>query len=278
MYSYFVKTTKNSETVSEKYIRVNNFGYNEDISGMDVNRERGRVDYQLIYVKDGELTVTENGKDAVLGSGSVCLYRPNEPQIYRVKEKPTTFFWIHFSGSAMGDMLSFFKNRAYYVDVFADFERYCRSAQNKIQLEEKYADLYYEGELIALIALIAERVTGGDEKYNDLRKIRPALSFMRASNGSRLSNKELSKLCGLSKYYFMRIFKRATGVSPQQYAVNLTVEKACYLLTSTSYNVSEISVLCGIDDGLYFSRLFKKKVGVSPTEYRNTTRYNGEER
>ena len=111
MYSYFARSDKNSEAVSEKFLFVNNFGYNEDSLEMNVKRERGRVDYQLIYVKSGALEITEGKEKVILSSGGVCPFRPNEPQIYRISKKPTTFFWIHFSGRECESLLGFFKER-----------------------------------------------------------------------------------------------------------------------------------------------------------------------
>ena len=270
MYSYCAKITKNSEAVSDKYISVNNFGYNEDMINMDVRRAHGRVDFQLIYVKSGEITLHEKGKDVLLTDGSVCLFRPKEAQLYSIYIVPTTFFWIHFSGSEAEQMLSFFDKRSYHVGFFPEFERYCHGFSHEFQADRKYNDLLCEGELIALIARIAERIGHGEKKNADFSKIRPALAIMQSESCTRRSNEELAEFCGLSKFYFMKLFKNIIGISPQQYYMSLVIDKSCYLLMNTLYNVSEISVICGIEDSLYFSRVFKKHMGLSPSKYRKT--------
>ena len=73
---------------------------------------------------------------------------------------------------------------------------------------------------------------------------------------------------GLDRSYLHRIFKAATGASPQEYLLDLRIRKACDLLQRTDLSVSIISRSVGYEDTLYFSRLFKKKKGVSPTGYR----------
>ena len=118
---YYIKTSKDSEASSDKYIHVNNFGYSEDVTDMRVRRERGRVDYQLIYVKSGSLTITENEGDSIVPAGSVCLYRPGEAQIYGSYNGAVEFCWIHFSGSGVEEMLSFFEERCYTVGQFPEF-------------------------------------------------------------------------------------------------------------------------------------------------------------
>ena len=273
MRTYYLRTSTNSEAVSDNFIYVNNLGYIEDAVDMNVRRERGRVDYQLIYVKSGEIIIEDDNKKHILTSGTICLFRPNEPQIYSVKKTLTTYFWIHFSGTEVENMLTFFKEKSYLIGQFPEIERFCHGYSTEFQSEQKYIDLLYEGELITVIARIAERINADKKQQNDLSKIRPALEAIRSTSGLGISNAELANLCCLSKYYFMKLFKKITGVSPQQYYVEQVIEKSCYLLLTTSYNVREISDLCGINDSLYFSRLFKKHTGFSPVAYRKNFSY-----
>ena len=91
---------------------------------------------------------------------------------------------------------------------------------------------------------------------------------MKSESHIRRSNEELAKLCGISKFYFMKLFKKTLGVSPQEYYAELIIDKSSNLLIDTDYSISEISKLCGIEDALYFSRMFKKHMGISPLAYR----------
>ena len=84
------------------------------------------------------------------------------------------------------------------------------------------------------------------------------------------SNEELAKICNMSKYYFIKVFKENVGVTPQRYHTSLIVTKSKQLLENTDYNVSQIAELMGFEDTMYFSRLFKKSVGMSPTDYRKS--------
>jgi transcriptional regulator GlxA family with amidase domain len=68
---------------------------------------------------------------------------------------------------------------------------------------------------------------------------------------------------------FRKAFKRMTGQSPNQYHLNVRLNRAKKLLTSTVLNINEISNHTGFESVYYFSKLFKKKNGVSPRSYRN---------
>ena len=269
MHSFFYKKVENSDFSADRYIHINNFGYYEDITKMQVRREEGRLDYQLIYVKEGELLLGRNGEEGCLKEGSICLFRPKEAQLYSVVNTQTTYYWIHFSGKEAEAMLAFFKKRAYAVGDLPAFEYYCKGTAEELYMDAAFAELLYEGRLIALIARIAERIHTDKTKVRSHSMLRPALSAIQASGGKKLTNEALARLCGLSKSYFMKVFRDTMGLSPQQYWATLAVSKARYLLVNSTYSIGEISHLCDIEDSLYFSRLFKKHTGLSPKEYRN---------
>jgi transcriptional regulator GlxA family with amidase domain len=70
---------------------------------------------------------------------------------------------------------------------------------------------------------------------------------------------------------FRKAFKRITGESPNQYHLNLRLERAKSLLTTTVLNINEIAYQTGFESAFYFSKLFKKKNGVSPNAFRKKT-------
>lgn len=263
------KSDRNTETVSDKYICVNNYGYYEDITTVSVNRERGRVDYQLIYIKCGELIFGKTGEETVLSKGTVRLFRPGEPQQYKSGSIPVSYFWIHFSGCEAERILSFFKEKQYCIGELPAFEHYCRNCAYEGNVEREFSELLNEGRLITLLAKLGEKIAGGGTNDREIKKIRPALDAMHTEALIRYTNEELSQLCALSKDHFLKLFKKTMRVTPHQYYTSLVVNKGRYLLENTSYSIGEIAALCGIDDSLYFSRLFKKHTGLSPREYRN---------
>lgn len=268
MYSYFGKTKISTDFASEKYINVNNFGHIEKAKNLNICREHGRKDFQLIFVSSGKFVIKEKSAETIAKSGDICIFRPGESQKYGVANEETTYHWIHFSGKSAEEMLSFFKKRVYTVGEFPEFENYCRMIINEFELDSMYSNLYLEGKFITLISRIAKRILKSEKENKSLTKIRPALEIMKSECHQRRSNDELAKMCGVSKNCFMKLFKETTGISPQQYYQNQIIDKSIYFLTNTSYNIAEIANLCGIEDAFYFSRMFKKHTGFSPSDYR----------
>ena len=268
MYFYSGKSSGGKYTETDSFIFVNDFGYCQDYSKMFTYRENGRLDYQLIYVKHGTMTLYEQNQKHKLTSGDVCLFRPNEPQIYSIDGENTTHYWILFTGNQVERMLSFFKNRSYHIGAFPEFEHFCKSLWSGFQDEQESAELLLDGMLITIIARISQFVNQGTSKNAELSKLRPAIEIMKSECHIRRSNEELASLCGLSKFYFIKFFKKHTGLTPQEYYSKLIIDKSSNMLLNTNYSVNEIAKLCGIEDALYFSKKFKKYMGISPRAYR----------
>jgi AraC-like DNA-binding protein len=82
---------------------------------------------------------------------------------------------------------------------------------------------------------------------------------------------QFAKVVGLSKYYLERVFKKATGLSPYQYVMQLRVERAKFLLASTPRPIIDISMELGFFDQSHFTNAFKHFTGTSPLAYRVAT-------
>ena len=161
----------------------------------------------LIYVKSGELTVGKAAEACRLHDGSICLFRPYEPQIYSVNGVKTSYYWIHFSGREAEAMLSFFKKRSYHIGMLPEFEYYCHGPLEELNAAPEFAERLCEGRLIALIAKIAQKIHTDTATEKSMAMIRPALAAIHSDGGSQLTNEELSRLCNLSKssvYVYLR--------------------------------------------------------------------------
>ncbi|MFI2617297.1 helix-turn-helix domain-containing protein [Streptomyces sp. NPDC018584] len=80
---------------------------------------------------------------------------------------------------------------------------------------------------------------------------------------------DLARSAMVSKFYFLRVFSRVTGVTPGRFLSAVRLQEAKRLLRSTSLNVADISARVGYSSTGTFSRRFSESVGVSPTKYRH---------
>lgn len=88
---------------------------------------------------------------------------------------------------------------------------------------------------------------------------------------SQLTLKKIASCFHISASYLSTLFKKAYGLSPNEYLMNKRITKARDLLTAfPPISIKQISVMVGYTDPYYFSRIFKMITGISPTEYRDS--------
>lgn len=72
----------------------------------------------------------------------------------------------------------------------------------------------------------------------------------------------------MSQYYFSRLFKQSTGVSPYQYVMQLRIERAKYLLQTTSLPIAAIAQQVGFTNQNQLTIQFRKFAQTTPSNYR----------
>lgn len=85
---------------------------------------------------------------------------------------------------------------------------------------------------------------------------------------SNISIDNISQYCHLSPRTFLRRFKKATGINPKQYLIQLKIEKAKQLMEVEKNSIEMIGVKLGYSDSSNFIKLFKKVAGMTPAEFR----------
>ena len=96
-----------------------------------------------------------------------------------------------------------------------------------------------------------------------------ALEFLNNNFCSEHSLDEVAKHAGMSKYHFLREFKRYTGHTPIKYSHILRCEYAKRLLRSSDASIGDIAAKCGYENQSYFSKTFKAYTGLLPREFRS---------
>jgi AraC family transcriptional regulator len=87
--------------------------------------------------------------------------------------------------------------------------------------------------------------------------------------GNEISIESLAKLLKMSKFYFLKEFKKAKGITPYQYILQTKLERSRNLLENTAKNIAEISYDLGFSDQSHFTNLFKKYFGISPKKFKS---------
>ena len=243
---------------------------------LPTQRPRGRVDYQLLYVASGKAHFFLGGKDTVVPSGSMVLYRPHEPQkyIYYVEDHPEVF-WVHFTGGDVKNILDY-----YHFPAAENVIKTGNSPEFKRIFTEMIQELQlcrpkYEEVLTSLLNHLFILVSRNLEENRDITNtvhddIVRAVHYFNQNYSREIVIEKYAGEHNFRTDWFTRAFKQYTGMTPMQYILSLRMTNAQYLLEQTHNNVTEIASIVGYDNPLYFSRLFKKHFGLSPAQYRKS--------
>ncbi len=76
----------------------------------------------------------------------------------------------------------------------------------------------------------------------------------------------------ISRFYFCKLFKKATGMTLTEYIARVRVERAKSLLRDPSQRISEVVFAAGFGSIPQFNSVFKRHVGMAPSHYRASLR------
>ncbi|MBR2895893.1 MAG: AraC family transcriptional regulator [Oscillospiraceae bacterium] len=242
---------------------------------LPTRRPRGRLDYQLLYVASGKTHFMIRGKDCEVTAGHMVLYLPQQEQdyVYYGEDKPEVY-WVHFTGSDVKNIL-----RSYHLPMEENifgcgvsptyvhlFQEMIRELQTKkVGFQELLTMYLRQIFLLVQRSRLEERSTVSTYMQEEMEEAR---RYFDEHYNEDIRVEEFAMSRSMSVSWFLRNFKRVTGMSPMHYILTKRINNAVNLLETTDYNIAEISAIVGYENSMYFSRLFKKQNGVSPTEYR----------
>ena len=266
---------------------------------------RKLLDYDIIFVTEGEMIVKTKTSEYVAGKNQVHIMQPNFYHTRYFKENTfCNYYNIH---------LDFFHTP--YDENFSVFDTYIKEIRGKEYVKSAklkrratfenimVADLFnvYEPDVLSSIfeeLFTAFKDTSCSYKILNLKQICYKLivhllkecernglqlfeykknlhidfvddfvELVHKNFNKKIDLNEVAKNYGLSKNHFCKIFKKQYNVSPHTFLISVRIDEAKKLLKSGKYMINEIAEKVGYDDVAYFSRIFKLKEGLSPLQY-----------
>lgn len=96
---------------------------------------------------------------------------------------------------------------------------------------------------------------------------RTVRDYCLAHLADKISLDDLARLCGLSRFQFLRRFTHSTGLTPHAWLVRLRLERACAALAGARLSVAEVAADVGFYDQSHFNRAFRAAYGAPPSAY-----------
>lgn len=121
-----------------------------------------------------------------------------------------------------------------------------------------------QGLLEALLYLHQPEAQRGKESP----RIAKAKEYLAADLGAKADLQQLAAELELSPYYFIRLFKRHTGLSPHAWRLQKRLNRAKQLILQ-GQTLSDVALTLGFTDQSHFSHSFYRSVGATPGCYQN---------
>lgn len=220
--------------------------------------------YELIFYEKGETTVTFMGKRYHMTPQSV-LYLPKgvPDNIYTLSvEEDFSLYNVYFDSedslpkepvlfSGENAVLKGLYEKIFRTWIGKQSRYYYKSMQLTYQILEqllKNRNRYVPDKRLFLLDGIEDYMA---KHYCDMK----------------FDYAEMVKITGLSYSYFKKLFIDKYGCPPVKYITRLKINRACELLQTGKFPITEVAKLCGFDNVYYFSNVFKKQVGIAPRFY-----------
>lgn len=257
-------------------------GYFE--AGEDYFTERdNKPMYLLIYTTAGDGVVRSGGRFRHLGAGDAVLLNCRNAHDYRtVSATPWCFHWVHFDASSLGGYAKALCDELTVVEIDEKMKlvklfeeiRKLPDEVNTVKKNAKTVSLLSQMMLIMVNSRFPSAEEESDSVYTH-DAVGRACAYIEEHLTESISIEALADLVHLSKFYFIRLFKKHMGISPYHYVQVSRINRAKELLCSTDFRIGQISDMTGFCNAARFTKLFQDMVGTTPTKFRrNSFKFN----
>lgn len=238
-----------------------------------------RTSSVLHVIQKGKGTLEINKKVYELKAGDAFFLPPGVEAWYEADwEEPWCYMWVGFIGinaeeyaSSAGFSL---KNPVRKVNCVENVWAYISQMLEAHQLT--YANELRRNAFLRLVLaeLIGDyqqtaRRANTVHHYSGALYAKHAMEYITYHYNERLKINELADYIGVNRSYLASSFKKTFGCSPQEFLVNLRMEKAKVLLKKQDMSISAVANAVGYTDQLAFSKVFKQHFGMSPSTYKD---------
>lgn len=246
------------------------------------NWDMGRVlnEYQIIYIPMGSgVFESANCPQRQIKEGTIILLFPGEWHRFKPNlETGWDEFWVGFRGAVIENIVQqHFLSKKDAVQEIGLSEKVIQLFTDIIDITKEERTGYQplvSGIVMHLLgeiySLARQRLYTGEEMTESI--INKARIILRTNIEQDINIENVANELCVSYAWFRKAFKAYTGIAPNQYLIQLRIEKAKMLLTNHSRSIKEIALSLNFESAFYFSRLFKEKTGVSPDVYRKGLR------
>lgn len=231
--------------------------------------------FLLLYTINGEGSVRSGDFEFSLQRNFAVIIDCHTPHEYHTVSDEWEFLWIHFNGSAIAPLFDITyptkEVRAVSMENADDFEDRINSIITELSQNDIATYIHLSSHMHSVLNAVCLAALENDKvsiKHNSADDIHTVLKYIERNYFNPITLNDMIENIHVSKYHFIRRFRRAMGITPYSYLTNYRINMSKTLLRSTDKTVSEIAEICGFLDTSNFITHFKKHTGQKPMQYR----------
>lgn len=220
---------------------------------------------ELLYVTEGVIPITVDGKSHLLKAGEIAVLFPYLTHSYEsAPEASALILLFDPRETAFDNTLLTRKPVCCHTDGAALQPLMDRAVEMAMRDRPKTAMAYTNallGELLERLPLEPHSGPSGDMTVQ-------LLSYCAEHFAENITVSSLATKLYISESYVSKLFSRQLGCSCREHINNLRIHKAQNLLANTDLSIGQVMTQCGFQNQSSFNRIFREICGVSPRAYR----------
>lgn len=228
----------------------------------------GRRSSSFLYISTGDYRYRSDGGELTAGAGDILYLPCGASYTYEIRSEEPLCMQFEFDliDTADGEIVALSDAPTLAIEGDAHLDLADTFAGIVADILSDSHALRRTGSILLLLSEYADHARGSRASVG-MRRIMPAVEYIRNHFTKRMCVAHLAALCYMSETQFRRLFKAETGVCAIDYKNRCMIRAAKRMLLCGEGSVGEIADGLGFPSIYTFSRTFKKYVGLSPTEY-----------
>ncbi len=223
---------------------------------------------ELIFLLDGEITLTVDGKAQKLKSGSAALIFPFQTHQFHSHGKVKCAMYL-FSASILSSFFTSHDGKVGERSTFVPSDATVCHFKEKI-LTEIDLSLYSVKAFLYLVMsdyLSQNRLI---DSFSDTTVASKVATYMTKHFSEQISISSVAAAIGYSPNYLSHCIQKLFNLNFCSFLASLRVDKARKLLVETNKSCIEICYECGFNSERTFHRQFKSITGKTASDYRES--------
>lgn len=234
-------------------------------------REHKRPTIFMIYVLEGSFVLNVSEEIYIVQKHQMALLPANTPISYwNVPGQTPVVLWFHFRAECEDeDYFAFMgmtdNNLVINMDEATVMDIYREMTTHPLNTLKATNYTFCSSLLLRLISMYTYNrilLENTEQEYADV------FHYIQANIHRDVSLNELAEEFHFNPTYFVKKFKKASGITPMKYFAMQRARHIAKTLQNTDTPVADIASAFGFSDVYYFREYFERYTGLRPEQYR----------